>query len=92
MSRERLFIENFKFTAVREAIDEDGLWNPVIGDGPLAGGVQINLHGDRERFLRLSEYFRLMADAVGDHDHCEVSSEDGKTRLHFIVRAGADVR
>jgi hypothetical protein len=92
MNRDQLFIDNFKFTAVQEVIDENGLWNPVDNSGPFMGGLQINIYGDKDRFLKLSNYFKLMAEAVDDHDHCEVLSEDQLTRLHFIFRAHPDGR
>ncbi len=92
MSRKHLFIDNFNFTAVREVIDENGIWNPIENAGPFAGGVQINVYGNKERFLKLSEYFKRMAEVTDDHDHCEVISEDLQTRLHFIIRAHPDGR
>lgn len=87
MHRDNLFQHGFRFTAAKEEVDEDGIWNPIPNGGPFSGGLQINVSGDKERFLKLSEYFKRLAEAgPDDHDHCEVISEDQATRLHFIFR------
>lgn len=92
MNRSDIFTKAFTFKACREEIDENGIWNPIDGAGSFNGGLQINLYGNREKFLELSRYFAVMAEIVDNHDHNEVVSEDGVTRLHFIIRADPDGR
>jgi hypothetical protein len=90
MHRSDNFINAFKFTACQEWVDEDGIWNPRDGNGSFKGGLQINVYGNKERFLALSKYFAEMAAVADDHDHCELVSDDGYTRLHFIIRTFPD--
>lgn len=85
-------VENIKFLFHRELPDEQGILNPVDGEGTYEGAFQINLHADTEGYRELGRYFLGLAefDVGGDpyfHEHHEpVLSADGRTRLHIICR------
>lgn len=81
----------FGFSVVPEAIDEEGYWNPVPGAETYQGGLQVNVWGDSRALRELGRYMLALAelDASADpgfHQHHEVLSADGRTRLHLIVR------
>ena len=92
MSTNETFSSPVTFHVHREVIDENGLWNPVVDEGSLLGGLQINLYGRRADYLQLAEAIRAFAeiDSSGDgdfHHHLEgLLSVDGRTRLHLILR------
>ena len=85
-------IRNLKFLFRREAPDEEGVFNPVEGEGTYEGAFQINIHADSEGYRELAKYFLGLAefDVGGDpcfHEHHEpIVSADGRTRLHIICR------
>lgn len=80
------------FLVAREYPEEGGLWNPRDDEGGFEGGLQINLVGTRDHYLRMAELLRQFAelDTSGDsdfHEHVEgMMSADGKTRVHLILR------
>ncbi len=79
------------FEVWREIVDEDGLWNPVVGEDTIAGGFQISLVGTSAGFRELGKYLLALAefDTAPDpsyHEHHELTSVDGRTRLHIIAR------
>ncbi len=81
------------FRVDRQAPDEDGILNPVIGEDTVEGSFQFNIWGDRRGFLELGRYLIGIAeiDASRDpdfHEHHEITSSDGRTHLHIIVRKG----
>ncbi len=88
---------NVQFEVWREVPDEEGLWNPVIGEGTVAGGFQISIEGTSSGYRELARYLLAIAelDTTADpdfHEHHEVTSSDGRTRLHIIVRKRPDGR
>ena len=84
--------EKIAFLVDRETPDEDGRWNPVLGEPTLAEGLQINIWSDSEGFRELGRYFLALAELdsredPGFHEHHEgLISADGRTRLHVICR------
>jgi hypothetical protein len=84
--------EKLVFLVHREVLDEDGIYNPVDGEGTCEGAFQINIHSDSEGYRELGKYFLWLAeyDVGGDpsfHQHYSgLISADGRTRLHVIVR------
>ena len=80
------------FLVEREYLGRDGLWNPRDRTPPLKAGLQINVFGSREHYLKLSDFFREFAERDtsrdGDyHAHFEgLASADGNVRLHIILR------
>ena len=80
------------FLVHRETPDEDGLWNPVLGEPTLAEGLQINIWADSEGYRELGRYFLALAELdshedPGFHEHHEgMISADERTRLHVICR------
>jgi hypothetical protein len=79
------------FSVQREIVDENGIWNPIFGEDTVEGGFQINLWGTSEGYRELAKYLLAVAelDSSADpdfHEHHEVTSADGRTRLHVIVR------
>jgi hypothetical protein len=92
MPPDRSPIPPVKFHVHREAIDENGLWNPSDHEGSLEGGLQINIYGRKNDYIRLAEAIRAFAETDSSHDgdfheHIEgLMSVDGRTRLHIILR------
>ncbi len=83
------------FNVRREAIDENGLLNPVIGEDTLEAAFQINMWGTSRGFRELAQYLLAIAEIdVGTdnsfHEHHEVVSGDGRIHLHIIVRKPKD--
>jgi len=83
--------DRLAFSVYREVVDENGVWNPVIGEDTVEGGFQINLWGTSEGYRELAKYLLSIAEldtsANPDfHEHHEITSADGRTRLHVIVR------
>lgn len=83
----------FKFAVGREYLDRYGLWNPRDGNKAKAGksSYQINLVGTAKAWRELSKFCLALAEADtkqdGDcHEHIEVWSHEGNTRIHLIVR------
>jgi hypothetical protein len=81
------------FLLSREYLDEEGIWNPKIGEPFIEdGGFQINVFGTREHYLRLADAIRKFAERDtskdGDyHEHFEdLFAVKGKVRLHIILR------
>jgi hypothetical protein len=79
------------FNVLREVPDEDGILNPLEGDAILDGALQINLWGDSASFRELGRYLLALAelDTTADpdfHQHHELTSADGRSRVHLIVR------
>lgn len=73
------------------APDEHGIDNPSIGGATLEGALQLELTGTAEGYRELARYLLGLAelDTTADpdfHDHHELRSADGRTRLHVIVR------
>jgi hypothetical protein len=88
---------DLRFEIWREVRDEEGLWNPVIGEGTVQGGFQISIEGTSAGYRDLARYLLAIAelDTTVDpdfHEHHEVFSSDGRTRLHVIVRKHLDER
>lgn len=85
------FDGQFAFSVYREIPDEAGLWNPEPGCGTFAGSLQVNLWADSAGYRELAKYFLALAelDARADpgfHEHHELQSADGQTRIHLICR------
>lgn len=80
------------FLIAREYLDENGIWNPIDEEGTVNGGLQVNLIGTKESYLKLAEEIRKFAliDTERDSDfhiHNEgIMSGDGRTRMHLILR------
>jgi hypothetical protein len=80
------------FFVHREVLGEDGIWNPVLGEGSLEGGLQINIWADSDGYRELGRYLLALAelDASADpgfHEHHDgLISLDGRTRMHIICR------
>ena len=80
------------FVVAREYLGRDGQWNPRRGGPPFKGGLQINVFGRREHYLRLARFFRRLAerDTSADSEYHEhfmgLLSADGTVRLHVILR------
>jgi len=75
----------------REVPDEAGLLNPVAGEPTVDGAFQLSLEGTAGGYRELARYLLAIAEldvrADADfHEHHEVASSDGRTRLHLIVR------
>ena len=86
-----------QFEIWREVPGEEGLWNPVIGEDTVEGGFQISLAGTSAGYRELARYLLAIAelDTTADpdfHEHQEMLSVDGRTRLHLIVRKRPDER
>ncbi|HEX2973619.1 MAG TPA: hypothetical protein VHP11_14890 [Tepidisphaeraceae bacterium] len=83
---------NVKFLVHREVRDEDGIMNPVDGEGSVEGGFQINIWANSEGYRELARYFLGLAelDASADSNfhehHAGLMSADGRTQLHIICR------
>lgn len=81
-----------QFAVYPEVLGEDGLWNPVVGAGPLAGGLQISINASSDGYRQLAAYFLRLADCDTTDDpayhehHGPFFSIDGKTRVHLICR------
>ncbi len=84
--------QTLSFTVHGEYKGRDRLWNPVDGEGTFKGSFQINVCGSAKAYRDLSKRLSHFADTVrsaGDedcHEHFELVSSDGRTRLHFILR------
>ena len=83
-----------RFTVWREVLDDHGELNPVVGEDTIAGAFQVSLEGTAAGYRELARYLLGIAelDVRADpdfHDHHEVLSADGRTRLHLIVRRRA---
>ena len=61
-------LRNFKYHLYREVLDEDGILNPVHGEGSYEGAFQVSIHSDSEGYRELGEYFLGLAeyDVGGD--------------------------
>jgi hypothetical protein len=85
-------LKDVKFLFHREIVDEDGIYNPVDGEGTYQGAFQVNIHANSDGYRELGKYFLALAeyDVGGDaafHMHHEpVMSADRRTRLHVIIR------
>jgi len=85
-------LEDVRFAVHRQEIDESGLLNPVDGEGPLEGSLQINITASSQGYRELGKYILGLAelDASADegfHDHFRnLRSADGRTHLHLILR------
>jgi hypothetical protein len=82
------------FSVWREVPDEDGHLNPVVGEDTVAGAFQLSLEGTASGFRELARYLLGIAelDVNADldfHEHHELTSADGRTQLHVIVRRRA---
>jgi hypothetical protein len=83
--------DSLQFEVWREAPDEDGLWNPAAGEATVEGGFQISIEGTSVGYRELARYLLAVAELdtsadPGFHEHHEILSADGRTRLHLIVR------
>ncbi|MDQ3997045.1 MAG: hypothetical protein M3303_08495 [Gemmatimonadota bacterium] len=88
---------DLQFEVWREVRDEEGLWNPAIGERTVDGGFQISIQGTSAGYRELARYLLAIAelDTAADpdfHEHHEISSADSRTRLHVIVRKRLDNR
>ncbi len=82
------------FSVWREVPDTDGLLNPAAGEPTVAGAFQVSVEGTAAGFRELARYLLGVAelDTRADpdfHEHHEVASADGRTRVHLIVRRRA---
>jgi len=84
--------DNIRFSVHREALDEDGLLNPIPDEGTVEGAFQINVYGKSEGFRELGRYLLALSelDTTVDpdfHSHFDdLKSIDGRTTLHIILR------
>jgi hypothetical protein len=88
---------DLQFEVWREVPDADGLWNPVIGEPTVEGGFQVSIEGSSAGYRELARYLLAVAELYTTvdpdfHAHHEISSADGRTRLHLIVRKRPDER
>lgn len=79
------------FHVWREVRDVAGMWNPVLDEGPLHGGLQVSVTGTSEGYRRLGLYLLSLAELdtsadPGFHQHSELTSADGSTHLHLVLR------
>jgi len=86
---------DLQFELWREVPNEEGLWNPVIGENTVDGGFQLSITGTSAGYREIARYLLAIAELdtsadPGFHDHHEVSSTDARTRLHIIVRKRPD--
>ena len=85
-------LDDVKFTVHPEQVDEDGIFNPIDGEGSCESAFQINIHAHREGYLELAKYFLGLAESDTGcdpcfHEHHEpLISADSRTRLHIIFR------
>ncbi|HPH96210.1 MAG TPA: hypothetical protein PKW33_06665 [Anaerolineaceae bacterium] len=84
--------DQVRFYVWEERLDENGILNP--SDEPYEGALQIDIRGEAEGYRELARYLLALAEldtgAHEDfHEHHEVISADGRTRLHLILRKGA---
>lgn len=84
------------FSVRRQVSDEDGILNPVEGEGTVEGSFQINLWGTSAGYRELGRYFIALAELDtsvnpgGYHDHFdELQSSDQRTHIHLITRKDA---
>jgi hypothetical protein len=84
--------DNIRFSVHREALDEDGLLNPVPGEATVEGAFQVNVYGNREGYRELGRYLLALSelDTTVDpefHAHFDkLKSFDDRTTLHIIFR------
>lgn len=79
------------FHVWREARDFAGVWNPLPGEGPFDGGLQVSVTGTSEGYRRLGQYLLSLAELdtsidPGFHQHAGLTSADGGTHLHLVLR------
>jgi hypothetical protein len=79
------------FEVWREVPDDEGQLNPVVGEGSVKAAFQVSLTGTAAGFRELARYLLAVSelDLRGHqdfHEHHEVTSVDGRTRFHIIVR------
>lgn len=92
MQKKKTISPVVNFSIVEEHLDGNGIWNPHDKASPFKGGLQVNVFGTREHYLKLAEFFRKFAEQDtsddGDfHEHFEgLMSVDDNTRLHVILR------
>jgi hypothetical protein len=85
-------LEDIRFTVNREVVDEDGIFNPIDGEGTYEGAFQVNIHAHRKGYQELARFFLALSqyDVGGDscfHVHLEgAMSCDNRTRIHLIFR------
>ena len=77
-----------------ELPDENGIANPPAGSATVDGSFQISLEGNSSVYRELGRYLLGIAelDTSVDpdfHEHHELTSTDGRTRLHLILRKRA---
>jgi hypothetical protein len=77
-----------------ELLDENGIANPPSGSATVEGSFQISLEGSSAVYRELGRYLLGIAelDTSADpdfHEHHELTSADGRTRLHLILRKRA---
>ena len=84
-------IKNLDFNIRRELLDEENVLNPLIDEDTIEGAFQINIWGNSKGFRELGKYLLGIAeiDTGTDpsfHEHHTITSSDGRTHLHIIVR------
>jgi len=82
---------DLRFVVWREAPDEDGHLNPVLGESSVDGSFQVSLEGTAAGYRELARYLLAVAELdvradPGFHEHHEVVSDNGRTRMHLVVR------
>ena len=87
-----MLADSIRFSVQREALDEDGLLNPVPGEATVEGAFQVNIYGNREGYRELGRYLLALSelDTTDDpefHAHFDtLKSLDDRTTLHIIFR------
>jgi hypothetical protein len=82
---------SLQFRMWPEELDESGVRNPPLDATTVDGAFQISLSGTAAAYRELGRYFIALAelDTHADpqfHEHHEMTSGDGRTHLHVIVR------
>lgn len=80
--------DQINFSVLPEHLDQDGILNP---DGSTYNGsLQIDISGTDEAFRELGRYLLSFAELdisanPHHHEHHEILSRDGHSRLHLIL-------
>ncbi len=85
-------LSGMKFWVHQEVLDENGIYNPVHGAESFDGALQINIEADSAGWRELGRYllglceYDVGGDPIFHQHHAPLQSDDGRTRLHVIVR------
>ena len=82
-------LADLQFSLLPSAVDESGLSNPRSADS-LHGEFQVDLWGSADAYRELGRYLLGVAELdtkvdPGFHEHHDLTSFDGRTKVHLIV-------